>query len=395
MRRILHISAVFAPDPGGVATHLSDLAHGLVHLGHSVAVVTVNKDDTARRDGHGRLIIWKRPRRQVQEFDGRRVFCEDVLGFLLSHWYEFKPDIVHVHDFDSFFLGCMVKIAFGKPLVMTVHRAPSPWRNGRFREIPKDCFMEGGRLSRMLNGVVVPSQASRTVLHEQGFEMDGSGPAIRVIPHGISPFLRGVSDEAAVLEELGIRDGCAVIVCPSRVDEHKDVETFIEAAARLRAVEPDLDLLFLVSSQGEDAHHRKLRSRAQDLGLSEGKDLLFSSFLYKEMATVYRHARMCIVPSRHESFGLTVLESFLFEVPVVAANTSALREIISNGENGLLFTDGDPGDLALQMRRILYDHDLRKTLQEGGKRAMDDTGRYSSGTMVQAYESFYEEVLSM
>lgn len=391
--RILLLSAAFPPDPGGVATHLSDLAHGLVHLGHEVSVVTLNKDETARRDGHGRLAIWKRPRRLVHEFDGRRVFCEGILGFLLSQWYHLRPDIVHVHDLDSLFLGCMVKISFGKPLVMTVHRAPSPWRAGRFREMPKDCFMEAGKLSQMLDGIVVPSQASRAVLGEQGFGTNGSRPEIRVIPHGIGPFLTGVADEPSVLSKICPREGCKLILCPSRVDEHKDVETFVEAAAQIKAAEPEMDLLFVVASHATDAQHEKVRKRAADLGLIEERDVIFQDFLYKEMATVYRYAHVSVVPSRHESFGLTILESFLFGVPVVAANTSALREIVNNGANGLLFTDGAPSDLASQILRVLRDEELREVLKEGGRAAMHESGRYSSTAMVQAYETFYEGIL--
>lgn len=392
--RILLISATYTPDPGGVATHLADLAHGLVHRKHEVDVVTLNKDDTERRDGYGRLTIWKRPRRQVYEFDGRRVLCESILRFVFDYWHEIKPDLVHVHDLDSFFLGCMTKIAFGKALVMTVHRAPSPWRADRFREVPKDCFMEAGKLSQMLDGIVVPSEASRTVLREQGFGANGNGPEIKVIPHGISPFLKSVADEPALLEELQLREGCSIILCPSRADEHKDVETFIEAAAQVKFAESDRDIVFLLSSHGDDPRHEKLRSRAREIGLMEGQDIIFRNFLYKEMATIYRLANVCVVPSRHESFGLTVLESFLFNVPVVAANTSALREIIANRKNGLLFTDGDPSDLASQIRRVLRDSELREILREGGRVSLQETGSYSSTAMVQAYEHFYGRILT-
>ncbi len=389
--RILLISAAFSPDPGGVATHVTDLAHGLVGLKHTVSVVTLNKDSTARRDGRNRLTIWKRPRRQVYEFDGRRVFCEGILEFLFNEWHQLRPDLVHVHDLDSLFLGCMVKIAFDKPPVMTVHRAPSPWRRGRFREIPKDCAMEAGRLSKMLDGIVVPSQASRAVLCDQGFGTDGTRPEITVIPHGISRFLRGVADEPNVLEKICPAGGCTLILCPSRADEHKDVETFIEAAARLRAAKPEVPLLFVVGSQAEDDQHEKLQKRAHDLGLN----ILFQSFLYKEMATVYRHAKVCVFPSRHESFGLAVLESFLFDIPVVAANTSALREIITNGENGLLFTDGNPLDLASQILRVLQDGKLRDALRKGGKKALRETSSYHSKTMVRSYEAFYKRILGL
>src|SRR5437764_2050301 len=143
--RILQLSAVYTPDPGGVATCVANLAHGLVHLGHEVVVVTLNKDDTHRKEGKGRLAIYKQPRRQVAEFDGRRVFGEQIMGFLLEHWSALRPQLIHAHDLDSLFLSWQLKTIYKIPVVFTVHRAPSPWRQGRYLEDAKDCFMEAIR----------------------------------------------------------------------------------------------------------------------------------------------------------------------------------------------------------------------------------------------------------
>lgn len=391
---MLILTASFTPDPGGVATHVTDLAHGLIRRRHEITVVTLNKDESPRKDGHGRLTIWKRPRRQVPEFDGRRVFCEDTLKFLLSHWHVIKPDIVHVHDPDSLYLAWLAKCAFGKPIVMTVHRAPSPWRHQRYQEIPKDTFMEAARLAKVIDGIVVPSEASRVVLRDQGFGAGEGTAEIKVIPHGLSQFLHGVTDDPDIVAFLRRREHSALIFCPSRADEHKDAETFIEAAGCMKDVDPNLDAVFLVSSDPSDVYHAKLENRAQQLGLHTGENVIYRKFLYKEMATVYRHANLCVVPSRHESFGLTVLEAFMFGLPVVAANTSALKEIIINGRNGLLFTDGDAGDLASQMRRVLTNPELKEKLIAQGKLTLAEGERYSAAAMVEAYERFYARIVS-
>ena len=392
--KVLILTAAYPPASGGVATHVADLAHGLMQKGHEIFVVTVNKDELPRKDGHGRLTIWKRPRRQVLDFDGRRVFCEDTLKFLLSHWHKIDPDIVHVHDLDSLYLAWLAKCAFGKPIVMTVHRAPSPWRHQRYKEIPKDTFLEAARAARVLDGIVVPSEASRAVLKDQGFGAGEGTVEIKVIPHGISQFLYGVADDLEVAALLHASANRALVFCPSRADEHKDVDTFLEAAARLKKLDQDSSLLFLIGSDPSDGYHAKLQSRAQQLGLREGEELVFRKFEYKEMATVYRRARLCVVPSRHESFGLTVLEAFMFGLPVVAANTTALKEIVTNGKNGLLFTDGDADDLASQMLRILSDPGLKERLSLEGKKTLAEGQRYSVITMIEEYERFYTRLVT-
>jgi len=66
-------------------------------------------------------------------------------------------------------------------------------------------------------------------------------------------------------------------------------------------------LCFVMGCVPEGDAYEKLKARAVALGLKEGGDLHLRPFLYKEMASVYRRADVCIVPSRHESFGQTVL----------------------------------------------------------------------------------------
>jgi len=88
------------------------------------------------------------------------------------------------------------------------------------------------------------------------------------------------------------------------------------------------------------------------------------------------------------------LEAFLFDVPVVAANATALAEIIANDHSGLLFTPGDPNDLARQTTRILEDETLRQRLTENGGRMLRQGDKYDATTMIRAYERFYERVLS-
>lgn len=390
--RILLLSAAFPPDPGGVATHVNDLAQGLARAGHKVFVVTCHKDETPRKTGHGGLVIWKRPRKSVPGFDGRRVFCDDILSFVFESWHEIKPDIVHAHDPDSLFLAWMLKTAFGPPVVMTVHRAPSPWREGRFRENPKDCFTEAARIAGFMNGIAVPSRASAQVLREQGFGVGPDQTQVEVIPHGISRFLRSVADDQEVAHELREFAPGQLVICPSRADEHKDAETFVEAAGLLKEDLPSQNLRFLLGAQETDIYYSKVKQRAIDSGLGEGYDILFRTFPYKHMPTVYRRATVCVVPSRHESFGLTVLEAFFCGVPVVAANTSALKETLTNGKNGLLFTDGDARDLAAQVRRVLMDSALRTQLRKGGEEEIR-SGRYATATMVERYVAFYTRIL--
>lgn len=66
----------------------------------------------------------------------------------------------------------------------------------------------------------------------------------------------------------------------------------------------------------------------------------------------FQNVDIFCVPSRHESFGLTILDGFLFSTPVISSNTIGAKILIKNGENGLIFDNHDPEDLAQKIIAI-------------------------------------------
>ena len=69
-----------------------------------------------------------------------------------------------------------------------------------------------------------------------------------------------------------------------------------------------------------------------------------------------------IVPSRSESFGISVVEAQACEVPVIASDIQSLNELIINGKTGLLFEPMNKKDLAEKIELIYTDDNLRTEL---------------------------------
>ena len=77
-----------------------------------------------------------------------------------------------------------------------------------------------------------------------------------------------------------------------------------------------------------------------------------------------------VVPSRFEGFGLTAAEAMAVGKPVIASETSGLKEIIIDGETGLAFKTGNSNDLAEKIKILLQQPDLCEELAINGlKRA--------------------------
>jgi glycosyltransferase involved in cell wall biosynthesis len=84
-----------------------------------------------------------------------------------------------------------------------------------------------------------------------------------------------------------------------------------------------------------------------------------------EVAAWMRAADVVVVPSRREPLGLAAVEALACGTPVVASSVGGLREVVRDGENGLLIPPEDPGALAAALGR-LADNGLRARLGAAG-----------------------------
>ena len=75
---------------------------------------------------------------------------------------------------------------------------------------------------------------------------------------------------------------------------------------------------------------------------------------------------LLVLPSAAEGFGLVLTEAMAAGVPVVATDVAGIRDVVRNGETGLLVPAGSPPDLARAIDRILFDNGLRDRLVTEG-----------------------------
>jgi len=113
-----------------------------------------------------------------------------------------------------------------------------------------------------------------------------------------------------------------------------------------------------------------------------------------ELERLYAEAAVVACPSRREGFGVTCLEAMAYGKPVVAGDVGGLRDLVVDGETGLLVPPRDPPALRAALERLLRDRDLRLRLGAAARerararfswdRVVDDTlAAYdaASGTM--------------
>jgi glycosyltransferase involved in cell wall biosynthesis len=104
-----------------------------------------------------------------------------------------------------------------------------------------------------------------------------------------------------------------------------------------------------------------------------------------ERRTLYEQARLLVLPSFNEGFGLPVLEAMTVGVPVVASNRGAIPEVL--GDAGLMVDPDDPDALAEAMGHLLGDAALaHRAAARGVRRSLTFNWQASAEALRSAYE---------
>ncbi len=138
---------------------------------------------------------------------------------------------------------------------------------------------------------------------------------------------------------------------------------------------------------------RHLRQVAEFCGLSADR-LTFCEF-QQEIAPFYKIMDLNVLPSRNEGLGLTLIEAMAAGVPCIGADSGGIREIITDGVDGLLFRHGDSRELAARIRIMRDDKKRRDVFITNGlekvrrfdiRRTVEETERVFYGLMKEGKE---------
>jgi glycosyltransferase involved in cell wall biosynthesis len=112
-----------------------------------------------------------------------------------------------------------------------------------------------------------------------------------------------------------------------------------------------------------------------------------------DLAQLIQNARFLIWPSEgyYETFGMVAIECFTQGIPVVGSNIGVMAEIVKNGVTGLLFTPGDPVDLASKVK-WLWNHP-EETVRLGSNARLEYEEKYTSERNYQMLMDIYEKAI--
>lgn len=149
---------------------------------------------------------------------------------------------------------------------------------------------------------------------------------------------------------------------------HKNLTTLIKAFHHVRRAQPE-DPLKLVITGREDPAYPEVKQMVQELNL-EGQVVFPGLVPNGDLVLLYNAARMYVLPSFYEGFGLSVLEAFACGTPVICSKAACLPEVVgtdAEGEpNALLFDPENYEECAEQILRLLRNESLQGKLVSRG-----------------------------
>jgi glycosyltransferase involved in cell wall biosynthesis len=182
----------------------------------------------------------------------------------------------------------------------------------------------------------------------------------------------------------GPRNGYLLFV--GTLEPRKNVGGLLDAYERLLADPRGAPELVLVGSATSEARGWLDRIARPPL---HGKVRHLGYVPAAEMRAVYDGARLLVLPSFEEGFGIPALEAMTIGVPVVAARRGALPEVVADA--GLLVEPDRPDDIAAAIRRLLDDQAMAAHCAERGlARAADFRWDRTAATVVETYRAAME-----
>ena len=366
--RVVVVSGIWPPDPGGPASHAPALADFLAERGHAVEVVTTADSEPAARPYP---VTWAT----------RRSPLRHVRAALLVRAAARRADVVYA-------TSMIRRAAIGsrlarRPLVVKLvsdevfERAT---RSGRYVGTLDEFQRVGGggrvrflRATRnaALKGaqhVFCPSSYLRDVALHWGLDVG----RVTVLPNP-APAIPPMPTRDELRAELAL-DG-DVLVFAGRLGPQKAVGVLLEALRHIS------DVTLVIAGDGPE--RPTLERRVAELGLDTRVRFL-GSVPRETVLRLFRASDASVLPSAWENFPHTVVEALAVGCPVIATAVGGVPEVVRDGENGLLVPPGDAAALADAIERFFGDATLRERLHGAAAPSVESYSEEAVFTAIEA-----------
>lgn len=339
---------------------------------------------------------WPMPRRLVDELDrkGGNPFVPGM-GRALRDW---KPDVVHCHAMARIAELCLrTARRIGAKSVVSLHGggANVPAAEAKSLKAPTRGRVPWGKLMDYAFGWTrrIPEDADGIVcVGEDEYEKYAQRhPHVLFLPNGVDVSLFGEAREARsarISSQTGPASSPSALslLCVARIDRQKNQMMLVEWLG----CHPQATLR-LVGPVTQPDYRAEIEARAAALGVADRMTIVGALEPGSpELLAEYGKADVFVLPSRHEPFGIVVLEAWAAGVPVVASDVGGLgRLCAAHPAAAATFPCDDWATLDDVVGRISSDQAVAKSMVQAGEKA---AAAYDWQVLSAKLVGFYAEI---
>jgi alpha-maltose-1-phosphate synthase len=289
-----------------------------------------------------------------------------------------SADLVHCHTWYTHLGGILVKLAYGIPLVVTVHSLEPlrPWK----REQLGGGYDVSGWIERtaleMADAVIAVSQGTRADVMDL---FDVAPERMHVIGNGIDTEFYRPDPDADHLERYGVDRSVPYVLFVGRITRQKGIVHLVRA---LQHLDPEIGVVLCAGQPDTPEIAREMTEGVAAAREHRSNVVWIPEMVSKEAARqLYSNAALFCCPSVYEPFGIINLEAMACETAVVASAVGGIPEVVVDGETGILvpldldrsdpMRPADPEryarDLADAINRLMADPERRAAMGAAGR----------------------------
>lgn len=380
---------------GGIATYTYTLANALAEQGNTVHVLARigSRPDSLTSNVRFHPFNFKCPSRMQQLFD--MTFYNGPVQWEIGHARSIRDILLAIHaqegldiaEFPEYGglaidgngpLPFPVVIAFHTPaeMVDSLNKSPvskdrAAWH--RFEEKGVRCAAAFRSPSESLKKYVI-----------KRYKLSPS--SITIIRNPIATALY-----EKIKRNYPTDDDCIDLLFAGRLEHRKGIEILSTNIKTILKIEPTVTMTFAGETEIQDGTDYRLRIE-NSLSDEERRRIWFLGPINRgELAVLYCRSSIFLMPSLFENAPYALMEAMASKLPIVAAATGGISEIIQHNKNGLLFSLDEPASLVKCIADYVNDPYRARSCAE--QAFVDVKKIYAPDKIASESVAFYQSVI--
>jgi glycosyltransferase involved in cell wall biosynthesis len=260
-------------------------------------------------------------------------------------------DVVETFTHDSNVLGLPLAWLMQVPVRIATHR-------GRIEAFP--------RWRQVLHGVLINIGIAHTLIavseqtRQQAIDEGIWESRIIVIPNAVKPLDTSSVSRATVRNALGLNENDIFLLSIGRLTYQKGHEFLVQAMAKVTSQFPNAKVRIF----GDGPLRPQLEAQTREAGLSNNVRLLGA---WEDISPLLASADIFILPSRWEGLSRALMEAMAAGLPVIASKVDGIKDLITDGVNGLLVPSEDAEALGNSILQLIDNAEMRKRIAAAGQ----------------------------